>query len=96
MIISLTVHAEPRFLTDASTYRVNFWDQVGPSDAWALDAQVLTDVASVQEALEWAIAEAGNRIFELFLELEPEAIQDFSAPRRSALVRLHGKNPNAP
>ncbi|MCT9819585.1 hypothetical protein N3K63_04710 [Microbacterium sp. W1N] len=89
-----TVHAEPRFESDATTYRVNFWDRERPDHAWLLDAYVLVGATSVAEVMEWAHQNAAERTFEVFVELEADPVGDFTVPRRSVLVRLHGRNPN--
>lgn len=94
MIASATVHAEPTQELDAAVYRVNFWELLG--EAWALDAFVLTEVASVAEVLNWAEATAAGRRFEVFVELDAasEAVHEFHVPRKANLLRLAGENPN--
>lgn len=89
-----TVHAEPRDQMDDPGYRVNFW-QPTPQGAWALDAFALLGAVDVQEVLDWIEAHASGRRFELFAEVDREAAGAFQQPRKAALVRLLGTNPNA-
>lgn len=89
-----TVHAEPRDQLDEPGYRVNFW-QPTPQGAWALDAYALLGAADVDEVLRWIEAKADGRRFELFAEVDTEAAGPFLQPRKAALVRLLGSNPNA-
>ncbi|MBP2436748.1 hypothetical protein JOF34_001334 [Microbacterium amylolyticum] len=43
--------------------------------------------------LEWSIERAGGDPFEIFVEVDDEKYLEFSQPRRSALVKLHGDSP---
>jgi len=47
----------------------------------------------VSEALRWVEEHANGRPFELFAELDSEPEKPFGAPRKTALVRLFGNNP---
>ncbi|MEV8212880.1 hypothetical protein [Leifsonia sp. NPDC077715] len=89
-----TVHAEPRRILGHPTYRVNFWERPGPNTGWQLDAFALTEVNGVAEAMAWADAHSRGRRFELFVEIEDEAVHDFHTPRRADLIRLAGTDPN--
>ncbi|MFB2597447.1 hypothetical protein ACEXQE_06620 [Herbiconiux sp. P17] len=88
-----TVHAESRSSVDAPNYRLNFW-QPTPPGAWSLDAHVLIDVKDVTEALRWVSEHSNDRRFELFAEMDLEAVGQFDVPRSSGLLRLAGDNPN--
>ncbi|MGV2952212.1 hypothetical protein ACNPM8_08570 [Glutamicibacter sp. AGC46] len=90
-----TVHAEPLDLDDSPSYRVNFWEQPHPASGWNLDAFALVEVQDVSEALRWAEKQANGRIFELFAEVDSEPENPFDTPRKTALIRLFGSNPNA-
>ena len=90
-----TVHAEPHDSDDSPCYRVNFWEQPRPGYGWNLDAFVLVEVQDVSEALRWVEKHAKGRPYELFVEMGSEPEKPFDAPRKTALTRLLGNNPNA-
>lgn len=89
-----TVHAEPGRILGHPTYRVNFWERPGPDTGWQLDAFALTEANDVAEAMAWADEHSRGRRFELFVEIENEAVHDFQTPRRADLIRLTGTDPN--
>ncbi|PCC28041.1 hypothetical protein CIK76_14390 [Glutamicibacter sp. BW80] len=53
-----TVHAEPRASVSSPCYRVNFWSQPHPGNAWNLDAYALVEVQGVSQALRWVDEQA--------------------------------------
>ena len=89
-----TVHSEASKVVGAPIYRVNFWERPSPHFAWNLDAYVLTGVLDAPEALQWAGDTAHGRQFEVFVEVDAEAIGPLEEPRKSALVRVFGHDPN--
>ena len=73
-------------------YRVDFWEQVGApgvgavKTAYGVSNHLLSQVDDVQQALEWATENAGNRSFVLFAVVPREG-------KPSLLVRLLGSDP---
>lgn len=94
MLASPTPHSEASVLFDACAYRVNFWESTAGSDAWALDAFVLTEARDVRDAIEWIERHAHGRRFELFVELDAEPVGAPELPRKTPLVRIIGEDPN--
>lgn len=94
MRILETDYAEPRAWVYSPCYRVNFWQQSHPGDAWGLDAYALIDVEDVSEVLRWVDKHAEGRHFELFVEMDYEPEGSFGTPRKTGLIRLLGSNPN--
>lgn len=93
-----TDYAEPRDMIETPRFRVNFWDRPLTEGGWSLDAHVLSDVGDVgdvTEVLRWVEERAHGRRFEVFAEIDDESARDFGTPRKTALVRLLGSNPNA-
>ena len=90
-----TVHAEPRDLVDSPGYRINFWQQSPHGNSWNLDAYALTEAKDISEVLHWVDDHAEGRRFEVFAEIDEEPMGSFEDPRRTALVRLLGSDPNA-
>ncbi|GAA2895250.1 hypothetical protein GCM10010455_17980 [Microbacterium esteraromaticum] len=74
---------------DPVRFRVHFWERPGPGYAWNLDAWLLSDVASVREAIEWVAENRHGRTYELFVETSGDLSEAY-------LVRLDGENPNNP
>ncbi len=95
MRISETVHAENRYTVDSPFYRVNFWEQASPPPGWMLDAYILSEVDDLTEVYQWIEEHVRGRRFELFVEMQEEPLGPFTSPRKSDLIRLLGKNPNA-
>lgn len=89
-----TVHAEPQQVTDTPVYRVNFWQQPPPGFGWPLDAYALVDARDVHEVISWAEERSEGRKIEIFVEVDQEPEGEFSAPRKTDLIRLAGCNPN--
>ncbi|MGO2424327.1 MAG: hypothetical protein ACTILB_15285 [Brevibacterium aurantiacum] len=54
-------HSSSIIRIDAPTYRVEFWEQPRPDYAWNLDAWLLTECTSANEALSWAETHANGR-----------------------------------
>ncbi|TDP99833.1 hypothetical protein AXZ95_3763 [Leifsonia sp. 115AMFTsu3.1] len=73
---------------------MNFWERPGPDTGWQLEAFALTEADDVDAAMAWANEHSRGRRFELFVEIEDEAVHDFQTPRRSDLIRLAGTDPN--
>lgn len=90
-----TVHDEPRKSVDWPVYRVNFWQKPASGRAWSLDAYALTDADDITEVLRWVDEHACGRRVEVFAEMDDEPEGSFPIPRKTGLVRLLGRNPNA-
>jgi hypothetical protein len=94
LVLLPTVHAEPRLEVNQPSYRVNFWSRVSRSHAWNLDAFIFFRASGFSEVLDWAEKEGQGRQFEIYVEIDEEPYTSFATPRTTALVRLHGNNPN--
>lgn len=94
MRASETVHAEPKYLVDSPSYRVNFWRQPAPEYGWNLEAYVLTEAIDFAEVLQWVEDHADGRRFEVFVEATNETVHTYGEPRTTGLIRVLGTDPN--
>lgn len=95
MIVTGVDPRDTQWEVDCPVYRVYFWHQP-PAPAgvrqeivmWHCDEYRLTDVADVEEVLDWARREArSDQTFVIYVEQ--------SDAQRSGLVRLWGVDPNS-
>lgn len=81
-------HSNSPIRVDAPSYRVEFWEQPGAGYAWNLDAWLLTECTSVNDALAWADAHADGRRYVLLASTTDEP-----SGERATEVVLVGDDP---
>ena len=93
MRITPTVHAEPEDYKEYPTYRVNFW-QRSQGQGYNLEAFVISGALDITQVQEWILNHSEGRPYELFVEVDGTAPDNYRTPRTSTLIRLKGRDPN--